>query len=868
MGNGCHWMIDFKNSDVLIACSNKRDRYLLFDYFDQHNCQQLRTAKSVDRLPQNWQESTYNTLVIEIGSPWVNSLAELKKIRQQLKPPARLIGIVGDDMPADGTTLQQISEMCDGLLFSPVSSSALQYLLHTLPATLAKAGKDTETEPGNAFWDLFFEDSDIPQIIVDAQARTISAVNEAFCRLSGGTPEDYIGQSWLSFDHTHSQSDYDQFNKTLNSQGSISFQFKLTGTDGQARWVKAHYQITVLKGKPMYLGMIQDQDEVAAFSRVMEYIRSFQSSANDTEKLQKLFAGITQWLGLDCLVAARIQPESENLEVEPYTQPSHWHAWQHSRHGYVMRQLRKGQAIEIENEAANLIPSDTWLDQTQAQSVCVYPFRHADEETRGFLFASASKPRQNWEITRFLLSELAAHLAKNIQIEQLYRLYKQEGQHDPLTGLPNRLLFVQELERRIEKARREDRSLAVIFFDLDKFKTINDSLGHDIGDEVLLTVTQLLKKSLGERGLLARFAGDEFTIIIDQLNSRDEVINLVNEIREKMNRPLLLSNGSELLMTLSIGVSFFPEHGKTTATLLKNADLAMYDAKLGGRNRIKVYEEKEGGGENGESGKQKLELESQLRQSIRRQQLQVFYQPKINAGTEEIVGFEALVRWKHPELGLISPGFFIPMAEESGFIREIGYWVLEEACNQCLQWQNEFSSGLTVSVNLSPAQFVDADLVQQLDAIVSASGLHPKFVDFEITESISLEKVPNLLAVLNQLNDLGYSLSIDDFGTGQSSLDYIKKIPARYLKIDQTFVRNIGVSPDDEAILEATVNMAKRMGHELVAEGVETEAQREYLADKGCQYFQGFLFCRPLPAAEIQSILEAYQLLKDETIVA
>jgi len=859
-------MIDFSQWDVLIACSNKRDRYTLFDYFDQQNCQQLRTAKDIQRLPQSWSDTSFNTLVIEVSPPWVNSLAELQSLKNHLHAPQRLFALVGAEMPADGSTLQQISEVCDGLVFSPVSPQAIDYLLRFPGGEKSEPVSGDGEDQHQALWSLFFEDSAIPQLIVDAQSREIINVNESFCRLTGQlVKENHLGKPWHDFDQTHSQADYDQYNKTLNSQGNLVFQFKLSAGDGQTRWVKAHYQITVLDGKPVYLGMLQDQDDVATFSRVMEYIEALQTTETDTEKMQQLCQQVCQWLGLDCLVIARMDSETDHIEPEPFTQASHWHAWQSSRHGYLLRQLQKGQSVEIENEAANLIPSDTWLDQTQAQSVFAYPFRHNGEDTTGFLFASLSEPRQSWELARFLLSEMAAHLAKNTHIANLYRLYKQEGQHDPLTGLPNRLLFVQELDKRLEQARRENRSLAVIFVDLDKFKTINDSLGHDIGDEVLLTVTQLLKKTLGERGLLARFAGDEFTVIIDKMNSRDEVINLVNDIRQKMSRPLLLSNGSELLMTLSIGISFFPEHGKTTSTLLKNADLAMYDAKLGGRNRIKVYEEKE---DNGDTGKQKLELESQLRQSIRRNQLRVFYQPKIDAKTEEIVGFEALVRWKHPELGLISPGFFIPMAEESGFIRDIGYWVLEEACNQCLHWQNQFSRNLTMSVNLSPAQFVDADLVQQLDQIVSSTGLHPKFVDFEITESISLEKVPNLLEVLGQLNQLGYSLSIDDFGTGQSSLDYIKKIPAKYLKIDQTFVRNIGVSPDDEAILEATVNMAKRMGHELIAEGVETEAQREYLADKGCQYFQGFLFCRPLPADEIQGILEAYQLLREETIVA
>ncbi len=854
-------MVDFFDWDVLVACGNKRDRYILFDYFDQRNCRKLRTAGKVEQLDSRWHSDGFNTLVIELAPPWVDNLEGLQTLRQRLTQPARLFGLV-TEKPLAGSSLHLLNEVCDGLLFSPMSVHAIEYTLNQTasanPGLLPPQKESMEKQQG--LWEVFFEESAIPQLIVNAQSRKITHVNEAFCQLVKETDEAILGRGWHHFDRTHTVNDYDQYEKVLNSQGHVKFQFKLARDIGDvARWVQVRYQIIVLDGKPVYLGQFQDHDEVATFSRVMEYIRQLQAVQQRTESVHRLCQQVSQWLGLDCLVVARLDNDDETGQPEACTSPSHWDAWQSSRHGYLMRQLRKGQVVEIETEAASIIPSDTWLTKTRAQSVWSYPFIDPEGIVRGFLFASANTPRQSWAVSRFLLSELAAHLAKNIHIDTLHKLYKQEGQHDPLTGLPNRLLFIRELEQRLEKARRDEHSLAIVFLDLDKFKNINDSLGHDIGDEVLLTVTQLLRKSLGDHGVLARFAGDEFTIIIDPVESRDAVIEQINDIRRAMRRPLLLSNGSELLMSLSIGVSFFPEHGKTVNTLLKNADLAMYDAKLGGRNRVKVYEKTE---DSGEIGRQKLELESQLRQSIEHGQLQVFYQPKIEAVSEAIVGFEALVRWQHPELGLISPGFFIPMAEESGFIRDIGYWVLQQACTQCLRWQKAYSWPLSISVNLSPAQFVDDGLVQQLDNIVSSTGLHPRFVDFEITESISLEKVPNLLSVLEQLNALGYSLSIDDFGTGQSSLDYIKKIPAKYLKIDQTFVRNIGLSPDDEAILEATVNMAKRMGHELVAEGVETEMQREYLAEKGCQYFQGFLFCRPLPEQKITEILEAYRKLE------
>ena len=315
--------------------------------------------------------------------------------------------------------------------------------------------------------------------------------------------------------------------------------------------------------------------------------------------------------------------------------------------------------------------------------------------------------------------------------------------------------------------------------------------------------------------------------------------------------PTLLSNGEEVRINFNVGISVFPDSGQTVATMLKNAELALHDVSKSGKNSYLVFKHSETGVEL----KKRTELEENLKMAISDGRIQAFYQPKINTVTEEIVGFEALVRWVEPGKGIILPGYFIPLAEETGLIHEIGKTVAIQSCQKIREWQDKYGMTLTCSINLSPTQLVDPKLPEILENIINSAGIHPQFIDFEITESIGLDSVPNLVQTLNKIVEIGCTLSIDDFGTGHSSLEYVKKIPAKYIKIDQSFVSNIGLNPEDEAILDATIDMAKRMKREIIAEGVESEQQREYLLERKCEYLQGYLFSKPLPANRIENLL-------------
>ena len=391
---------------------------------------------------------------------------------------------------------------------------------------------------------------------------------------------------------------------------------------------------------------------------------------------------------------------------------------------------------------------------------------------------------------------------------------------------------------------------AVLFVDLDRFKNINDSLGHSVGDQVLMAVAKRLRNSVRASDTVARYAGDEFTMILRHIVQRDDVMRIAEKIVRVMEVPLTLADGSELHMTASIGVSFYPDDATSAERLLKHADVAMYSAKGLGRNNFQSYVAVPE-----ESHQQRLALEAKLRMAEKNGELRVYYQPQVETESEDISGMEALIRWEHPELGMISPGFFIPIAEENGLIIPIGEWVMRTACADAKRWQERFGLGLRISVNLSAVQLRQQNLVQVVQQVLADTALDPTQLDLEVTESINVKSIPNLMETLQGIRELGCKISIDDFGTGQSSLDYIKRFPADRIKIDQTFVRNIGVDPDDEAIVRATIGMAHSLNRAVVAEGVEIEEHLDFLRAQGCEELQGYLFCRPLPAASFENLL-------------
>ncbi|HLX23878.1 MAG TPA: EAL domain-containing protein [Usitatibacter sp.] len=420
---------------------------------------------------------------------------------------------------------------------------------------------------------------------------------------------------------------------------------------------------------------------------------------------------------------------------------------------------------------------------------------------------------------------------------------------DALTGLPNRVLLHDRLEQGIFNAARHHTGFAFMFIDLDRFKTINDSLGHHVGDELLKRVASRLTACVRASDTVARLGGDEFAVILENLGGDDD--EGAQQVAEKMiaamGAPMLIE-GQHLSTSCSIGISLYPNDGRDSATLMKNADVAMYFAKEKGRNNYQFFS-----GDMNSRAQERLSVENYLRLALRRNELALHFQPRLRIDTGELVGVEALLRWQHPRRGMLMPERFIEVAEDSGLIVPIGEWVLEHACAYIHAWQRTVKPGLRLSVNLSVGQMMDGErLYRAVEAAVQRSGIEPRTLELELTESHLMQNIAEKAALLNRLGELGVGLAIDDFGTGYSSLSYLKTLPVDSIKIDSSFVRDIGQDANDEAIIRAIVAMAHSLHLSVVAEGVETDAQLRTLRDLGCDEYQGFLESPALPAPEFE----------------
>jgi diguanylate cyclase (GGDEF)-like protein/PAS domain S-box-containing protein len=461
---------------------------------------------------------------------------------------------------------------------------------------------------------------------------------------------------------------------------------------------------------------------------------------------------------------------------------------------------------------------------------------------------SLSASRQESEITS-VWGVCRDITERKIAQHELYKL----AHHDNLTGLPNRILLEDRIQQAKAFSHRMNSPFAVLFLDLDRFKIINDTLGHSVGDELLRLVAVRLKRTLRETDTVARIGGDEFIILLSSVKDRADVTILCDKILKSLVAPFALRD-HELFITTSLGVCMYPDDGQETEDVMKKADIAMYHAKSLGRNNVQFYND-----DMDQNASRRFVISNSLRRGLENQEFRVYYQPKLDVLSGRIVAMEALARWEHPELGLLSPVEFIQLAEENGLIMQLGEWILRESCLQNVKWQSEGITGLRVAVNLSGYQLQHTALLATIRKVLKETGMPADLLELEITESVIMQNPDFIVSVLSVITELGIHISIDDFGTGYSSLAHLKRFSVNTLKIDKSFVRDVDFSSTDAAIATAIIAMGNSLKLNVIAEGVETQAQYDFLRDNNCDQVQGYLFCRPLPPSELVELLKKNQ---------
>jgi len=417
--------------------------------------------------------------------------------------------------------------------------------------------------------------------------------------------------------------------------------------------------------------------------------------------------------------------------------------------------------------------------------------------------------------------------------------------YDPLTGLENRRLFRDRLEQGLKHVKRSKQTMGLLFLDLDQFKRINDTLGHDAGDELLCTVAHRLRECVREEDIVARLGGDEFTILLADIKNAEDAGLVARKILHALREPIELSS-QEVTVSCSVGITVAPEDSMNASVLMRNADLAMYRAKDQGRNNFQYFTD-----DMNIESLARMSLENELRVAVSNEDFVVVFQPQVDLDKGTICGFEALVRWRHAQVDLIPPDRFIPVAEETGLIVKVGEIVLRQACHQMRELQKSGITGQTVAVNLSARQFRDSNLVRMISDVLNQTGLEPRWLELEITESMLMDNIDQAISILTELKALGVTIAIDDFGTGYSSLSYLTQLPVDKLKVDRSFVSNLPDSPRHTAITTAIIAMAQRLHLQVVAEGVETQSQATFLRSHQCHILQGYLYCKPVDAADL-----------------
>lgn len=578
---------------------------------------------------------------------------------------------------------------------------------------------------------------------------------------------------------------------------------------------------------------------------------------NAGEKIQQMLEQMGKILQADRAYVVMINWVENSLlcEYEWYKEGMNckidWDTIMKNHTSWIVNNCKIKQEIFVPN--VTLISDEKQFEREQLivfkiKSMIAMPIER-EGEVLGFIGFDTVLEEQNWDLSQvYSIRTLAKVFSDGIAKMEYEKQMEFLAYHDPLTKLPNRLELVRRIEYHISKNAKE--KMALIFIDIDDFKFINDTMGHQYGDNILVMISDMLRNILGDNGLIARIGGDEFVIVIERFQGKEAVISICEQIMGVFHEPFMIEQ-EEFYLKASAGVAFYPENGQNALEMLKSSDFAMYNAKEAGKNQYKICDVKIL-----EEMNYKNQLIKGLSKALAGQEFMIYYQPQVSLKTGKIIGMEALLRWNSPEYGMISPAVFIPLAEQNGFINAIGEWVIRQVCEQMCKWKKSGKNSIRIAINLSVNQFRQKSFWTNLENIIRENNINPSYLEFEMTESVAMNEEDNIVEVLNRLKQLGVQIAIDDFGTDYSSLSRIKEIPIDKIKIDREFIKELSDSPKDQAIVKAILMLGKNLNLIVLAEGAETQAEIDFLIVHKCDEVQGYFYHKPMPANEIELLLD------------
>jgi diguanylate cyclase (GGDEF)-like protein/PAS domain S-box-containing protein len=654
-------------------------------------------------------------------------------------------------------------------------------------------------------------------------------VSDGSVDLTGCRPQDPVLHSRLAYEQIVHPQDRTRARQAIEhalaNRRRYDIEYRMLRVDGQIRWVREQgLAVTAPDGRPVALdGFVQDVTERKRLEHELretaDHFRSFFENASEGmyRSTPTGFLTVNPSMARICGYDSPEQmiEQLRDIDRQLYFDPLR-------RNDFIREIETHGEVVDFESQICRRDGSPAWICENA----------HAVRDENGTLLY--------YEGTASLITRRKLHEA---EIEY-------QATHDPLTGLPNRILLAETLRQVMAEAKLTHTQVAVMFIDIDQFKFINDSLGHAAGDELLSTLAQRLQSCIRGEDVVARHGGDEFVVVVKSFNSIDEVRRVAERIVGAVARPCVVA-GCDLSASCSVGISLCPLDAQDIDTLLRNADAAMYRAKELGRNNFQFF-----AADMNAHFADRMELVARLHRALERSEFRLHYEPKFDLATRRIVGAEVLIRWQTPD-GIVSPADFIPVAEETGLIVPIGDWVLRTACAQARTWLSAGVPMVPMSVNLSRRQLVSGDIAAQVAEALVAAKLPAKYLELEVTESAVMRDTETAVEMLRRLRELGVKIAMDDFGTGYSSLYYLKQLPLDRLKIDQSFVRDVTTNPDDSAIIKAIISLGHILELRVLAEGVETAEQLDFLRDNHCDEMQGYHLARAMPASEFVELLRA-----------